>query len=118
MHGELLEMPSEVLRLSHPFELLETGNWGQWQSAYFIQNRKKPFKQIFRELYLLTEAERLEKTKSSPYAGHQVNQNHSRALLGARAWVSPFDDDARRTLLRKALPRLARAVMVIRSCRV
>ena len=65
--------------------------------------RRQPFKQIFRELYLPTEAEKLEKVKSSRYAGHQVNQNQSRALLGARAWVSPFDGDARRTFSKEGI---------------
>jgi hypothetical protein len=54
-------------------------------------------------LYLLTPAEKLEKTKSSRYAGHQINPRQSAALLGARGWIVRFDGDASRTFFAESL---------------
>lgn len=102
-NGELLEITGSSLRLAHPVDLLESKAWSEWQTAYFTAQRQQPFKQIFRELYLLTPAEKLEKTKSSRYAGHQVNQRQSAALLGARAWVVSYDGDASRTFFKEGI---------------
>ncbi len=101
--GELLEIKSSSLRLAHPVDLFESKTWSEWQSAYFRAQRQQPFKQIFRELYLLTPAEKLEKTKSSRYAGHQVNPRQSASLLGSRAWVVGYDGDASRTFFKESI---------------
>jgi Family of unknown function (DUF5724)/Domain of unknown function (DUF4132) len=102
-NGELLEIKGSSLRLAHPVDLLESKTWSEWQSAYFTVQRQQPFKQIFRELYLQTEAEKLEKTKSSRYAGHQINQRQSASLLGSRGWVVSFDGDASRTFFKEGI---------------
>jgi hypothetical protein len=102
-NGELLEIKASSLRLAHPVDLFESKTWSEWQSAYFTMQRQQPFKQIFRELYLLTPAEKLEKTKSSRYAGHQINPRQSAALLGARGWIVRFDGDASRTFFAESL---------------
>jgi Family of unknown function (DUF5724)/Domain of unknown function (DUF4132) len=102
-NGELLEIKASSLRLAHPVDLFESKTWSEWQSAYFTTQRQQPFKQIFRELYLLTPAEKLEKTKSSRYAGHQINPRQSAALLGARGWIVRFDGDASRTFFAESL---------------
>ncbi len=102
-NGELLEIKASSLRLAHPVDLFESKTWSEWQSAYFTAQRQQPFKQIFRELYLLTEAEKLEKTKSSRYAGHQVNPRQSASLLGSRAWVVSYDGDASRTFFKEGI---------------
>jgi hypothetical protein len=107
--GELLEIRGKGLRLAHPVDFFESKTWSAWQSAFFAANRQQPFKQIFRELYLMTEAERLEATQSSRYAGHQVNPQQSVALLGARGWVVPFEEDASRTFFAEGITaRLSR----------
>jgi hypothetical protein len=49
--------------------------------------RVQPFKQVFRELYLLTGAERAEETISHRHSGHQVNPGQALALLGSRGAV-------------------------------
>jgi hypothetical protein len=102
-NGELLEITSKTLRLAHPMDLLESGIWSEFQGTFFSAKRQQPFKQIFRELYLLTPAEKLEKTKSSRYAGHQINQHQSVALLGSRNWVVPYEDDASRTFFAEGI---------------
>ncbi len=101
--GELLEIISSSLRLAHPVDLLESGKWSEFQAAFFSAKRQQPFKQIFRELYLLTPAE-LEQTQSSRYAGHQVNQRQSAALLGSRGWVvNAYEGDASRTFFAEGI---------------
>lgn len=53
---------------------------------------------MFRELYVVTEQERLDKTISRRYAGHQVNPKQAKALFDRRGWMSAYEDsDVRRT---------------------
>ena len=87
----------DKLRIAHPHDLLEAKNWSAWQQECFDANRVQPFKQIFRELYVLTAAERADKVFSSRYAGHQVNPKQAMALLGQRGWVSRMEDGLSRT---------------------
>lgn len=91
--------PDHHLRIAHPHDLLRTGAWDRWQHDCFHRERIQPFKQVFRELYLLTEAEQQEGGhKSARYTGHQVQPKQSRALLGRRGWVSnPEEGEIRRT---------------------
>jgi hypothetical protein len=77
--------------------LLETKTWSAWQQECFNANRVQPFKQVFRELYVLTAAEQADKVFSSRYAGHQVNPKQAMALLGGRGWVSRMEDGLSRT---------------------
>ncbi len=87
----------ESLRLAHSHDLLGTGEWHLWQHECFRSERVQPFKQVFRELYVLTDAERAEGTISRRYAGHQVNPRQALALLGTRAWVNDPEEGVRRT---------------------
>ncbi len=103
-NGELLTIQGSSLRLAHPIDLLESGHWSEFQAAFFSAKRQQPFKQIFRELYLLTEVEKLEKTQSERYAGHQINQRQSAALLGSRGWVvNAYEGDASRTFFAEGI---------------
>lgn len=79
------------LRVAHPVDLYERGDWSNWQHECFQQNRVQPFKQIFRELYLVTKQERKDRTKSLRYAGQQVNPQQAKALWNARHWHSQDD---------------------------
>lgn len=78
---------NDALQMAHPVDLLATKQWSQWQRDCFAVERVQPFKQIFRELYVLTEQERKDGTFSARYAGHQVNPRQAVALLGSRGWV-------------------------------
>ena len=79
--------PGEKLRLAHCHDLLATGRWSAWQRDCFLRERVQPFKQVFRELYVLTETEKGGQTKTRRYAGHQVQPRQALALLGGRGWV-------------------------------
>lgn len=86
-----------TLRLAHPYDLLQTGRWDRWQKDCFLRERIQPFKQIFRELYVLTEQEKTDGTFTRRYSGHQVNPKQAMALLGKRGWISSYDEAARKT---------------------
>lgn len=79
---------AEKLRLAHPADLLATKAWSDWQRECFSAERVQPFKQVFRELYVLTEQEKSDRTFSRRYAGQQVNPRQALALLGSRGWVT------------------------------
>lgn len=46
----------------------------------------QPFKQAYREVYLLTDAERRTRTYSNRFAAHVIRQHQFNALCGARGW--------------------------------
>jgi hypothetical protein len=82
----------EQLRLAHPYDLYQRGDWHEWQRDCFLAERSQPFKQVFRELYLLTQSEMGEGHISRRYAGHQVQPRQTVALLGGRGWIAhPYD---------------------------
>lgn len=87
----------ESFRVAHPHDLLESGAWSGWQRECFAAERIQPFKQIFRELYVPTPAEKKAKSESTRYAGHQVQPRQAIALLGSRGWVVRPDDGVQRT---------------------
>jgi hypothetical protein len=87
----------ESLRLAHPYDLLQTKDWHLWQHDCFAAERVQPFKQVFRELYVLTAAEKKAGTISRRYAGHQVNPRQATALWGGRGWVVSEYEGVRRT---------------------
>lgn len=84
-------------RVAHPVDLLKSGKWSELQKQCLTAGRMQPFKQLFRELYLPTNADLEQKNHSSRYDGHQVNHRQAMALLGARGWVSVPDEGARKT---------------------
>jgi hypothetical protein len=87
----------ETLRLAHPHDLLKTRQWHLWQHDCFAAERVQPFKQVFRELYVLTEAEKADGTLSRRYAGQQVNPRQATALWGSRGWLVSADEGVSRT---------------------
>jgi hypothetical protein len=76
----------EEVRLAHPHDLLHRGDWSAWQRECFRAERVQPFKQVFREVYPITDGER-GTDRSRRYAGHQVNPRQALALLGKRGWA-------------------------------
>ena len=96
--GDLIPLQKrDVLRIAHPYDLFTSGAWAVWQKECFQRERIQPFKQIFRELYLLTETEKAEGHLSRRYAGHQVNPRQAMALLTGRGWVIRPDEGVSRT---------------------
>ncbi|MEL6814887.1 MAG: DUF5724 domain-containing protein, partial [Cyanobacteria bacterium J06598_3] len=90
------------LRIAHPTDLAHSKEWHLWQQQCFAAEQVQPFKQIFRELYVLTPAEQQGQRKGQPqgsvrYGGHQVNPRQTLALLGQRGWVAHPEEGIRRT---------------------
>jgi hypothetical protein len=88
---------AEALRLAHPHDLLATKRWTRWQAECFKAERVQPFKQVFRELYVVTRTELDARDKSRRYAAHQVQPRQALALLGSRGWVSSPEQGVFRT---------------------
>jgi HEAT repeat protein len=78
--------PGDQLRIAHPHDLLQAGTWDQWQHECFRAERLQPFKQVFRELYVVTRQEQRDSTISRRYAGQQVQEKQAYALWGQRGW--------------------------------
>jgi hypothetical protein len=96
--GAILPLSDQSkLRILHPVDLVATGEWHLWQQECFASQRRQPFKQVFRELYVLTAAEQTESKGSCRYAGQQVNPSQALALLGKRGWVTDPEAGVRRT---------------------
>jgi hypothetical protein len=86
-HGKLEPVKqAEQFRIAHPHDLLKTKAWHKWQHECFRAERMQPFKQMFRELYVVTGQEKKDKTFSNRYAGQQVNPRQAHALWGSRGW--------------------------------
>jgi hypothetical protein len=71
---------------AHPFLLYERGVLGEWQAEVVRHRLRQPVKQAFRELYVLTPAEREAVDRSGRFAGQVVNGRVAGSLLGARGW--------------------------------
>jgi len=91
--GELIDLEgrpfapdaSVSVRLWHP---IEAGAAVIEAARDFLISRelRQPFKQAFREVYILTDAERTTETYSNRFAGHVLKQHQMRALAGQRGW--------------------------------
>ncbi|MDR2470821.1 MAG: DUF4132 domain-containing protein, partial [Treponema sp.] len=94
---ELAGLPDNAsLRVAHPHDLYVLGTWLDCQKYAFEQKLVQPFKQIFRELYLINEDEKREKNCSRRYAGHQVQPKKTVALLKSRGWTVDYEEGLQR----------------------
>lgn len=95
--GKIEVRDSDTLTIAHPFDLLESGQWHRWHERCFKEKIVQPFKQVFRELYVITETEKTESKFSRRYEGHQVQPRKTAALLGSRGWVLHPEEGAVKT---------------------
>lgn len=73
-------------RIAHPYHLFEAGELAAWQREIVRRRVVQPFKQAFRELYLLTPAEEATATYSGRFAGHLLDARVASRLFPARGW--------------------------------
>jgi len=81
-----LQLPSDAtVELWHPIgrPAPDIVAWRDWLERHEV---RQPFKQAYREIYLLTDAERRTATYSNRFAGHILRQHQFNALCGARGW--------------------------------
>lgn len=98
----LLENNEEVM-LAHPVHLFELGCWAEYQKHVFTEKLVQPFKQIYRELYVLNNDELTEKNQSRRYAGHQVQPKKTIALLKNRGWILNFEEGLQKVFYKENL---------------
>jgi hypothetical protein len=95
-HDSLDGQPG-MFRIAHPVDLLKSNSWPRLQRECIDAARAQPFKQTFRELYVLTGTEREQGTHSGRYEGQQVNPRTATAVIGKRGWVNVPDEGLRKT---------------------
>ncbi|WP_433319615.1 DUF4132 domain-containing protein [Micromonospora chersina] len=97
--------PDAEIRLWHPLNTAAEEIRG-WRDELTARELRQPFKQAFREVYLLTPAELETETYSNRFAAHIVHYRQLYALMRGRGWtcsrLGPWDggdtDDAYRVL--------------------
>ncbi|WP_433788434.1 DUF4132 domain-containing protein [Actinoplanes sp. CA-252034] len=70
----------------HPFDLLTAGTLARWQEEVVRRRLRQPVKQAFRELYVVTPAERETVDVSQRFAGQSVTGRVAAQLLAGRGW--------------------------------
>jgi hypothetical protein len=93
--GQLIDAAAEVRELSadasieiwHPLTATEDDIRG-WRARLVADGIRQPFKQAFRELYVLTPAELETGQYSNRFAAHVIGQVQVRALIKARGWTT------------------------------
>jgi hypothetical protein len=85
--GAQAEIPAGAeVRLWHPIHAT-TDDIRAWRRYLLDQQVVQPFKQAFRELYVLTPAEEQTGLYSNRFAGHAFGQVQARALMKGRGWA-------------------------------
>lgn len=92
-----LDHAKSTVRIAHPVDLINCGEWPSLQRACIEDERVQPFKQAFRELYLLTGTERDAKNQSPRYSGQQINPQAATAIAGKRGWINVPEEGLRKT---------------------
>ncbi|MFE5891393.1 DUF4132 domain-containing protein [Streptomyces sp. NPDC056462] len=94
--GDLPDAPDDAsVRLWHPLRSAPD-TVRAWRDLLTERRIRQPFKQAFREIYLLTPAEEETRVHSNRFAAHLVHYRRMFALFRARGWTSgrlgPWDD--------------------------
>ncbi len=75
-----------TVRLWHPLDENDVDKLTAWRDWLHEHEVQQPFKQAYREVYLLTDAERNTQVYSNRFAAHVLKQHQFNALCGARGW--------------------------------
>lgn len=96
LNGAPVETSDQTtVRLWHPID------WGTdvvmaWRARMAALEIVQPMKQVYREVYLLTDAERSTNTYSNRMAAHMLKQHQMATLMAARGWhyslMGAYDD--------------------------
>lgn len=89
LDGERDVPPGATVRLWHPARAA-TAQVRGWRDRLVRDELVQPFKQAFREVYLLTPAERETRVYSNRFAAHILHYQQAYALMKARAWVTNY----------------------------
>jgi len=75
------------VKVAHSYHLFRADALHDWQREIVRRRIVQPFKQAFRELYLLTPAERETRTHSIRFANYTVDSRVTSRLLSGRGWT-------------------------------
>ncbi|WP_371225381.1 DUF4132 domain-containing protein [Roseovarius sp. 2305UL8-3] len=94
--GAIAKISSETkVRLWHPIDW-ETDEVMAWRARMAELELIQPTKQAYREVYLLTDAERKTQVYSNRMAAHMLKQHQMATLMAARGWryqlMGAYDD--------------------------
>jgi hypothetical protein len=81
--------PAATVQLWHPARAA-TAQVRGWRDRLVRDEFVQPFKQAFREVYLLTPAERETRQYSNRFAAHILHYQQAFALMKARAWATNY----------------------------
>ena len=79
------------IRIAHPYDLYKHEIWHSYQKYIFDHEIIQPFKQVFRELYLKLEDEKL-KSYTKRYSGYQIQINKASGALKSRKWNLSYEN--------------------------
>jgi hypothetical protein len=83
-------IPAEAtVRLWHPARA-DTAQVGRWRDYLVAAGRMQPFKQAFREVYLITPAELETRVYSNRFAAHVLRYQQAYALFKERGWTANY----------------------------
>ena len=103
LSGEEKLLDSGLLRIAHPYDLRNSGEWAGYMHLLYEQKLVQPFKQVFREYYPITEDEKQEGLVSRRYAGHQVQPKMTVALLKTRGWTVDYEEGLQKVCYKENL---------------
>lgn len=84
-----LPVAAETLRLWHPLDARDD-EIEHWRDEILRRQIRQPFKQAYREHYVLTPAERESRTSSARFAQHVVRVDQLFALMKGRGWQAKW----------------------------
>ncbi|WP_327092127.1 DUF4132 domain-containing protein [Nonomuraea sp. NBC_01738] len=82
----VLPGPGALVRLWHPIAH-PADEVRRWRDHLMETGRRQPYKQAFREIYLLTPAEERTRDHSRRFANHLLRYGQAKALLTGRGWT-------------------------------
>ncbi|WP_345369854.1 DUF4132 domain-containing protein [Algivirga pacifica] len=109
IQGAVVQMDWEQVKVSlwHPV-YAETTTILAWRERMETLEWQQPIKQVFRELYLLTDAEVNTRTYSNRMAAHLLKQHQFSALASTRGWtyslMGAYDDGRENDIAMLHLP--------------
>ena len=102
LDGKLVEIDQEdAIVIAHASHLYHAVVWDEYQKYAFNTGLVQPFKQIFRELYVITKDELEDNKSSQRYQGHQIQPQKTIALLRSRGWTVNQDEGLQKVYHKK-----------------
>jgi hypothetical protein len=88
IYGKSTYSIGEKVRIAHAYDLFQQKVLPYWQQLVVEREMVQPFKQVFREIYLITSAESVEERVSERFAGHVIRSKVAYRLFETRGWIT------------------------------